>query len=334
MSSNFTQHNPTAANQLSDSDFAGNSLTTGGIGTDAIMPSEWMNARWYEDSTFVAAFALALSNKGYNPNKDNFSTLVAVLGNVITNNDLKPAQVTVAFSPTPTFDCNLSNGFRINLTASVTSSFVINTPATGTIVTFFIVSASPGNFTFVWPSNVFGARNVQTESHFNYFSQQFISDGTNLYEVESFIDVLSNLVINAQSTANTGVTNAAAAATAAAAAQATANSKLPNTLTQFTPGNNFGTIYQNTTLGDTRVVVVGSIMFGVGHAGTLLARCGPSAGALSTVDIQTITNSSGYGGVRFTVPQGWFYQVITGPGIFPGDSNAATLTNWTEWSYV
>src|SRR5487761_1455215 len=110
-SSNFLQHNPTAANQEDDSTYAGDSTRTGGIGVDQIMPSPWMNKIWYQSSTFIAAFAGALANKGYNLSDANLSTLEAVLANVLTTADTKPAQITVPFSPTPTFDCSTANGF-------------------------------------------------------------------------------------------------------------------------------------------------------------------------------------------------------------------------------
>lgn len=188
---NFVQHNPTAANQEPDAAFDSNSLTTGGIGVDAIMPSDWMNKRWYQDSTMIAALAQMLATKGYSTSDANISTLASVLSNIVTNNDLKPAQITVPYSATPTFDASRANGFRIDLGGNVNGSFIINgTP--GQIVTFFIVSRSPGNFSFAWPGNVQNAGNVQTQSIGNLFTQSFITDGGNWFAMENWLqNVLS-----------------------------------------------------------------------------------------------------------------------------------------------
>lgn len=188
---NFVQHNPTAANQEPDSSFDSNSLTTGGIGVDAIMPSDWMNKRWYQDSTFIAAFCQMLATKGYTTSDANITTLAATLANVVTNADLKPAQITVPYSATPTFDASKANGFRIDLGGNVNSSSLIN-GAPGQIVTFFIVSGSPGNFSFAWPGNVNNAGNVQTQSIGNLFTQSFITDGGNWFALENWLQTALN----------------------------------------------------------------------------------------------------------------------------------------------
>lgn len=201
-STNFLQHNPTAANQENDAQYNADSLRTGGIGTDAILPSEWLNKIWYQSSTFVAAFTQMMSNKGYTMLDADVNALAAQLANVITNADLKPAQITVASSPNPTFDCSQSNGFRFGLNANVTSSTCINSQI-GQIITFFIVSASPGVFTFAWPSNVQNPPNVQTQSINQLLSYQFISDGNDLWPLSTFLEFLQNEInaINAAVTA-------------------------------------------------------------------------------------------------------------------------------------
>lgn len=192
--SNFLQHNPTAANQEIDSVYVTDSTRQGGISVDQIMSSEWMNKVWYQSSTFIAAFAGALANKGYTLSDANLSTLEAVLANVLTNADTKPIQITVPFSPTPTFDCSQAQGFYFNLTANVTSSTLINVPPSGSIVTFFIVSTNPGNLTFAWPVNIVYPGNVQTESNQNLYTQAFISNGVELYPLEGVLGVLQQYI--------------------------------------------------------------------------------------------------------------------------------------------
>jgi hypothetical protein len=155
--SNFLQHNPTAANQEDDATYAADSTRTGGIGVDQIMPSVWMNKIWYQASTFIAAFAGALANKGYNLSDANLSTLEAVLANVLTTADTKPPLVTVAFSPTPTFNAGVANGFDMVLTGNVTSSALVG-QTVGQIITFCIKNT--GSFSFVFPSSFNGAQAI------------------------------------------------------------------------------------------------------------------------------------------------------------------------------
>ncbi len=151
--SNFIQQNPTQANQETDSAYQSDSLTTGGIGVDAIMPSAWLNKYFYQQSTFVAAFCQMMANKGYTLSDASITTLEAVLANVLTNADQKPPLVTVAYSPTPTFDCNTANGFIITLSGNVSGSSLINMQI-GQIVTIIVQQNGSGGHTFAVPSAI------------------------------------------------------------------------------------------------------------------------------------------------------------------------------------
>lgn len=177
-SSDFVIHNPTNANQQPDSVFADDALTTGGVGTDAILPSVWLNARWYEDSVGFACLAAALANKGYVISKDNPATLTAVLANILTNADIKAPLVSVAYSPTPTFPASTANGFDFVLAGNVTSSSFDVVPAIGTIITFVIINGAMP-FTFVPPPTVNGWQPISAVAN-SVNIQQFIVriDGT------------------------------------------------------------------------------------------------------------------------------------------------------------
>jgi hypothetical protein len=316
---NFVQHNPSAANQEPDSTFDSDSLTTGGIGEDAIMPSAWMNKRWYQDSTFIFAFATMLAAKGYSTSDANPSTLAAVLANVLTNADILPAQIPVTFSPTPTFDCSKANGFSIVLAGNVTSSTVENL-SVGQIVTFFIVSSSPGVFTFAWPSNVVDPPNVQTESEGNLLTWQCVSDGTSLYPLSTFMNTLQIQIgeaaaaaAAAQSTANTANTNALDALTDIADLEVTATfSGSP------TGGRALNTTYTNTDSGPR--LVFGYANTSGSSVGRLTANIGPSAPSTTIWANENTASVSGAPvGFCFVVPAGYQYTLqssgdITGLG--------------------
>ena len=93
----------------------------------------------------------------------------------------------------------------------------------------------------------------------------------------------------------------------------------------------FGVTYQNTGTIAMDVTVAGllNIGGGTGQTVTVQAKVGSSSPS-SIVDTDSVTNGSGYCGVHFKVPVGYYYGVYTG-GIGPGDTGPATLTSWVEW---
>jgi hypothetical protein len=244
MPTNFLQWNPGSNNQDTDAEYLADSQRSNGAANGQIFDDKTANKLFYQCSTFVASLAASLSAKGYTVNDTSAAALQTVLANILTNADLRANQITVNFSTNPTFDANLANGFRFGLSGNVTSSSLIN-GSIGQIVTFFIVSQNPGNFSFVWPSNVSNPGNVQTQSTGNLFVQQFITDGSTWFPVETLLTWLQqqlaitngnvttaqNTANGAQSTANTAngtantaLTNANNAQSSANAAQGTANS--------------------------------------------------------------------------------------------------------------
>lgn len=163
-STNFLQHNPNQTNQETDPAYAADPIRSGGLGTDDIVPSPWMNKALFQATTFVAAFAQALANKGYALSDSDISTLTTVLSNVLTNADTKPNLITVAYSATPTFDASKSNGFDFVMNGNVTSSTLSNM-AIGQVVTFVITQSATGGNTFVPPANVTGFEPIQSAAN-------------------------------------------------------------------------------------------------------------------------------------------------------------------------
>ena len=88
--SNFLQWNPNLVNQENDTQYAADSMRAGGAGDPAIFPSATANKLFYQLSTFVAAFAQALTNKGYVITDASLPNLAAQLANVITAVDMAP----------------------------------------------------------------------------------------------------------------------------------------------------------------------------------------------------------------------------------------------------
>lgn len=94
MANNFLQWNPGAINQENDAAYSGDAQRSGGATFGAIFQDVLGNKLFYQLSIFVAAFAAALTAKGYAPNDGSASpgtalaTLQAILADVVTNADL------------------------------------------------------------------------------------------------------------------------------------------------------------------------------------------------------------------------------------------------------
>lgn len=147
--SNFQQWNPAAANQENDAQYTADSMRSGGAGLDENFPSNTANKLFYQISTFVAAFAQALANKGYNVSDASLAILTGVLANVLTNADTKAPIQNVPFNPNPVFDCNQANAFEIALTGDVNAS-VINV-GVGQVFTIIAVQDGVGGHNFNFP---------------------------------------------------------------------------------------------------------------------------------------------------------------------------------------
>lgn len=328
---NALQWNPTAVNQETDAQYLADSQRAGGATDPSVFLSLLANKAYFQWSTYITALFQAFAAKGFTTSDSNLNTLTATCANFLTTADVKPPQVSVPFSPTPVFDCSLASSFRIALTGNVTSSTLVNIPPAGELITFFIVS-NPGVYSFVWPVNVVDARNVQTESVGNLFTEMFISDGGNLYPAETFLTVLAEQVEAAQSTANTAVTNASTAQGAANAAQGTANTAIAEIAAlsvagarnDVTGGRAFGATYTNTSGGPMWVTGYGNT--NGGGVGSVACFVNGDADFAMTGGA---TASGGAIGFSFVVPNGATYGVFA--NTMTDGGNAVTgVGRWIE----
>ena len=156
-SSNFLPFNPTATNQESDAAYLADSQRAGGYGVDNIVPSALLNKVQYQASIFCAAFGQMMAAKpgAYSLNDASQSALAAVLSNILTESDLGTNLVSVAYSPTPTFNATSTNGFQMALTGNITSSAITGV-SIGQLVAFYFSQDSAGGRTIVWPASMVG----------------------------------------------------------------------------------------------------------------------------------------------------------------------------------
>ena len=97
------------------------------------------------------------------------------------NGKLTVNRLAVSSSATPSFSVAASTSvqlFDYTFSANVTSSTLVTTSATLGQHIVFVLNASAGSLTFVWPTNVTGAGLVALTSG-GTFSQEFMWDGTN-----------------------------------------------------------------------------------------------------------------------------------------------------------
>lgn len=156
-SSNFLPFNPTATNQESDAAYLADSQRAGGYGVDNIVPSALLNKVQYQASIFCAAFGQMMAAKpgAYSLNDASQSALAAVLSNILTESDLGTNLVSVAYSPTPTFNATSTNGFQMALTGNITSSAIMGV-SIGQLIAFYFSQDSAGGRTVAWPASMVG----------------------------------------------------------------------------------------------------------------------------------------------------------------------------------
>lgn len=162
-STNLLQWNSAQQNQESDTQYAADSLRTGGAGLDGTFPSPTANKLFYQLSTFVSAFGLMLAAKGISTSDVDINQLATALAAVQTSADIRGLLTVVNYSASPVFNASISTGFEIVLGGNVTASTLTGV-ASGDEITFVIVN--PSTYTFVWPTNVLGAGTVQPNATF------------------------------------------------------------------------------------------------------------------------------------------------------------------------
>jgi hypothetical protein len=177
-STNFQQWNPEAANQETDSEYTADSARSGGVVDGEVFNAETANKLFFQSTTFPAAFARSMANKGFTVSDADFNQLVTVLSNVLTTADQKAALQSVSFGASLTFDCSKANGFQITLGGNVTSSTVVGA-SPGQIVTFVLIQDGTGGHTFAWPTSITGTSPIDGTANITNV-QQFIAraDGT------------------------------------------------------------------------------------------------------------------------------------------------------------
>ncbi len=153
MSTTFKQWNPTQFNQQDDAAYLSDALRVNGAPTAAILPSATANKLFYQVSTFVAAFAQMMSNKGYNLSDASFSTLVAVLTNVKTAAEFLNSIVVIPYATSVVFNAAVSAQFDLTLTGNVASSSLTNVTE-GELLLFLISQDGTGGRSFVWPTSI------------------------------------------------------------------------------------------------------------------------------------------------------------------------------------
>lgn len=151
-STNFLQFNPTQSNMENDAAYTTDPTRTGGAGVDAIWPSPSANKSLYQITTFVAALAQALANKGYVLSDANIATLTAVLANVLTTADVRANLQFLAYAPTLSCNVNLYLGFQVNLIGNL--ALTIPGVRAGDRVAFIFTQDATGGRTVAWPANV------------------------------------------------------------------------------------------------------------------------------------------------------------------------------------
>lgn len=121
------------SNIESDATYLTDSLRTGGIPTNAILPSVMLNKLFLQATMMVAALGQMMATKGYTVSDANLNTLAAVLANIVTQFDLANSPA-LGGNPTSTTQGTGDNSTHIATTAFAQAliAFILgNSPALG-----------------------------------------------------------------------------------------------------------------------------------------------------------------------------------------------------------
>jgi len=109
---NFLQWNPSQINQESDAEYLSETQRTGGAVT-GIFPSELANKMFYQVTTFVAALATALVNKGYEMQDVDLSALITAMANILTKADFGTSAGTVCQGNDARLGVEIATGSKV-----------------------------------------------------------------------------------------------------------------------------------------------------------------------------------------------------------------------------
>jgi hypothetical protein len=161
---NFIQFDPNLTNAETDNQYSADSMRSGGAALDAILPHPLFNKFAYQVSTFTAAFAQMLVNKGFSPSDADFADLVAILMNINTSADVASLITTVPYATSVTFNASLAAKFDLTLTGNVSASSLTNTVA-GQLLVFIINQDAIGGRTFAWPATLTAPFAIATQAN-------------------------------------------------------------------------------------------------------------------------------------------------------------------------
>lgn len=154
-STNFLPFNPAQTNQEDDTAWAADSLRSGGIAVDDILPSPFLNKVWYQANGGVYAIMAMMAAKGFTVNDTNLATLAAVLANILTTADLPAGLQSVSWASTLALNAAKYSGFQTTLAGATT--ITISGQTAGQVIGLLFVQDATGGRAVTYPGNIIGA---------------------------------------------------------------------------------------------------------------------------------------------------------------------------------
>lgn len=322
---NLLQWNPTASNQENDAAYLADSQRAGGATDPSIFQSVLSNKAFFQWSTYLTALFTAFANKGFTTSDSNLSTLTAQCANFLTSADLRGQISDPAYSPTQALDASKYNAWFLPLDGNVTLS--ISGMTDGQIVVLVYLQDATGGRTITFPTSFFEA--VQPDARATACSAQaFIyttAAGPYFRPIGPLMSDDGSLFIKGSASiedamfcgpADVSSLQIGGAAPSGQALIGNGTNYVPTTIPRAqgtaideTSSRAFGTTYQNTTGGVLSVtgwgVTSGS---SVGSVRALIGPASPTSPAFANTTAATVNN--GACGFSFTVPAGWFYEIV------------------------
>jgi hypothetical protein len=186
MSSNFLQFNPNLANQETDAEYAADSMRSGGAQLDSVPASDMFNKFGYQTTTFIAAMAQALANKGYTIQDASLSVLTSTLAAVLTEADLNIGLQNFSYTASPAWNALRNATFEMVLTGNVTAPTISGQVAGQRLIFIWHQSTAGGN-TILYPSNFYGWSQISSVASSINVQEFIVSSALNCYAVGPLI---------------------------------------------------------------------------------------------------------------------------------------------------
>ena len=162
-STNLIRVNPNFTGAETDSQYAQDSIVLNGGIPNTRLPAAFFNKFVGQMTTTVVALVTALVAKGYTFLDTDFQGQVNAFSQVLTNNDVLPKLLGIAYSPSLVFDGSKATGWQVQLFGNCSVSLANAKVGQEYVVIF--QQGGNGGASVNWGSGFIGGTQVDTDAN-------------------------------------------------------------------------------------------------------------------------------------------------------------------------